>query len=91
MRSTSVSKPPLCPASPQPELLATHYFHVVITVPEELRDVLRSNQRDGYALLHECTRRKRTNVVPEDVIHRLASRFRDVGTQFGEDTKILIL
>src|SRR6516225_5047470 len=31
--------------------LATHYFHVVITVPEELRDVLRSNQRDGYALL----------------------------------------
>ena len=35
----------------QPELLATHYFHVVITVPEELRDVLRSNQRDGYALL----------------------------------------
>jgi hypothetical protein len=43
---------------------------IVITVPEELRDVMRSNQRDGYALLHECTRRKRTNVVPEDVIHR---------------------
>lgn len=35
----------------QAELLATHYFHVVITVPEELRGVLRSNQRDGYALL----------------------------------------
>jgi hypothetical protein len=38
----------------QDELLATHYFHVVITVPEELRDVLRSNQRDGYALLMEA-------------------------------------
>jgi hypothetical protein len=35
----------------QAELLATHYFHVVITVPEELRDVLRANQRDGYAVL----------------------------------------
>ena len=27
------------------------YFHVTITVPEELRDALRANQRDGYALL----------------------------------------
>src|SRR5208282_4331328 len=27
------------------------YFHVTITVPEELRPALRSNQRDGYSLL----------------------------------------
>jgi Putative transposase/Transposase zinc-binding domain len=33
------------------ETLPCHYFHVTITVPEELRDVLRANQRDGYALL----------------------------------------
>jgi hypothetical protein len=33
------------------EMLPTPYFHVTITVPEELRNVLRANQRDGYALL----------------------------------------
>ena len=33
------------------EMLPTRYFHVTVTVPEELRDVLRANQRDGYALL----------------------------------------
>jgi len=33
------------------ELLPCSYFHVTVTVPEELRDVLRANQRDGYALL----------------------------------------
>jgi hypothetical protein len=27
------------------------YFHITITVPKELRNVLRANQRDGYALL----------------------------------------
>jgi len=29
-------------------MLPCRYFHVTITVPEELRDVLRANQRDGY-------------------------------------------
>ena len=33
------------------EMLTCRYFHVTITVPEEVRDVLRANQRDGYALL----------------------------------------
>ena len=33
------------------EMLPTPYFHVTITVPEELRAVLRANQRDGYTLL----------------------------------------
>ena len=33
------------------EMLPCRYFHVTITVPEELRHVLRANQRDGYALL----------------------------------------
>jgi hypothetical protein len=33
------------------EMLPTPYFHVTITVPEELRAVLRANQHDGYALL----------------------------------------
>ena len=33
------------------EMLPCHYFHVTVTVPEELRSVLRANQRDGYALL----------------------------------------
>lgn len=33
------------------EMLPAPYFHVTVTVPEELREVLRTNQRDGYALL----------------------------------------
>ena len=33
------------------EMLPIPYFHITMTVPEELRDVLRANQRDGYALL----------------------------------------
>ena len=32
-------------------MLPCPYFHVTVTVPEELRDALRANQRDGYALL----------------------------------------
>ncbi len=32
-------------------MLPTHYFHITVTVPEELRAVLRANQRDGYAAL----------------------------------------
>jgi hypothetical protein len=38
-------------AARKAEVLPCPYFHVTITVPEELRDTLRANQRDGYALL----------------------------------------
>jgi Transposase zinc-binding domain/Putative transposase len=38
-------------AKRQAETLPVPYFHVTITVPAELRQLLRSNQRDGYALL----------------------------------------
>jgi len=38
-------------AARKAELLACPYFQVTVTVPEELRDVLRANQRDGYAAL----------------------------------------
>lgn len=33
------------------EMLDCPYFHVTVTVPEQLRQVLRTNQQDGYALL----------------------------------------
>ncbi len=36
------------------ELMPCPYFHVTVTVPAELRDVLRSNQRDGYAALMQA-------------------------------------
>ena len=42
-------------AARKAELLACPYFHVTVTVPEELRDVLRANQRDGYAALMRAT------------------------------------
>ncbi len=37
------------------EMLPAPYFHVTITVPEELRPALRSNQHDGYSLLIKAT------------------------------------
>src|ERR1700676_4615033 len=33
------------------EMLPVPYFHITITVPEQLREVLRANQRDGYGVL----------------------------------------
>ena len=42
-------------AARKAELLACPYFHVTVTVPAELRDVLRANQRDGYAALMKAT------------------------------------
>jgi hypothetical protein len=33
------------------EMLPTAYFHATITVPDELRQALRANQRDGYGAL----------------------------------------
>lgn len=36
------------------EMLPVPYFHITITVPEELRAVLRSNQQDGYAALMQA-------------------------------------
>ena len=38
-------------AARKAEVLPCPYFHVTITVPEELRDTLRANQKDGYSLL----------------------------------------
>jgi hypothetical protein len=33
------------------EMLPCDYYHVTVTVPQELRELLRANQRDGYAVL----------------------------------------
>jgi hypothetical protein len=33
------------------ELLPVPYFHVVVTIPEDLRDTMRRHQQDGYGLL----------------------------------------
>lgn len=38
----------------QAELLPVPYFHITITVPAELRAVLRTNQRDGYGVLMQA-------------------------------------
>jgi Putative transposase/Transposase zinc-binding domain len=37
------------------EMLPVPYFHITITVPAELREVLRANQRDGYGLLMQAS------------------------------------
>ena len=42
-------------AARKAELLECPYFHVTVTVPAELREMLRANQRDGYAALMKAT------------------------------------
>ena len=37
------------------EMLPVPHFHVTITVPAELREVLRAHQRDGYAVLMQAS------------------------------------
>jgi hypothetical protein len=37
------------------EMLPVPYFHVTVTVPAELREVLRANQRDGYGVLMQAS------------------------------------
>ncbi len=41
-------------AARRTELVPCPYFHVTVTVPAELREVLRANQRDGYAALMQA-------------------------------------
>jgi hypothetical protein len=36
-------------------MLPVPYFHITVTVPAELRAVLRAHQRDGYAVLMQAT------------------------------------
>src|SRR6202034_2315165 len=56
------------------EMLPTRYFHVTVTVPEQLRDTLRANQRDGYALLMKAA---------AEAIVELARDRRHVGATVG--------
>jgi hypothetical protein len=39
----------------QAEMLPVPYFHITVTVPAELRELLRAHQRDGYAVLMQAT------------------------------------
>src|SRR5271169_5155917 len=38
------------------EMLPVPHFHITVTVPAELREVLRANQRDGYGVLMQAKR-----------------------------------
>src|SRR5271168_3989831 len=39
----------------QAEMLPVPYFHITVTVPAELREVLRANQRNGYGVLMQAS------------------------------------
>ena len=39
----------------QAEILPVPYFHITITIPKELREIFRANQRDCYAILMKAT------------------------------------
>src|ERR1700686_2529778 len=63
-----------CLEARKAEMLPTGYFHVVVTVPQELRALLRANQRDGYGLLMKAA---------ADAIVELARDRRFVGATVG--------
>jgi len=56
------------------EMLPCDYFHVTVTVPSELRALMRANQRDGYGLLMKAS---------ADAIIELARDRRYVGGTVG--------
>lgn len=37
------------------EVIDTPYFHVVFTLPQQLRPLIYSNQKELYSLIHKCT------------------------------------
>lgn len=39
----------------QAEMLPVPYFHITVTLPAELHDLLRAHQRDGYAALMQAS------------------------------------
>lgn len=39
----------------QQEMLPAPYFHITATLPEELREIFRANQKEGYAILMKAT------------------------------------
>src|SRR5262245_3877465 len=47
-----------------------HYFHVTVTAPEELREALRANQRDGYALLMKAAAEAIIDIAPRSPLRR---------------------
>jgi hypothetical protein len=64
------------------EMLSCGYFHVTITVPKELRLMLRANQRDGYALLMKAQRiftqsQRPQNAIPDELFTAEKRQFHD--------------
>jgi transposase-like zinc-binding protein len=47
----------------QADMLPVPHFHITVTVPEKLREVLRANQRDGYGVLMQATAPPRSSNV----------------------------
>ncbi len=45
----------------QAEMLPVPYFHITVTVPAELRAVLRAHQRDGYGVLMQADAARSSN------------------------------
>jgi hypothetical protein len=56
------------------ELLPVRYFHVVFTLPQELRDIVRSNQRKLYAILIQAA---------SEMLRKLALDPKHVGGQLA--------
>ena len=65
------------------ELLPCPYFHVTITVPQELRDVLRANQRDGYAALMQAAALSIVELARDKRYVVSQTRLRHVGGTVG--------
>ncbi len=51
------------------QLPDTHYFHIVLTLPQELRDIVRSNQKLMYKTLFSCSARALKDVADYNGFH----------------------
>lgn len=54
----------------QAEPMPVPYFHITVTVPAELREVLRANQRDGYGVLMQASAAGDHRTCPRSALRR---------------------
>ena len=65
----------------QAEMLPVPYFHITVTVPADLREVLRAHQRDGYAVLMQAAAGAIIERSPQTTPRRKQSKRRFVSMQ----------
>lgn len=69
--STVVVATAIVPTVSRIKLLPTHYFLITITLPQGLRDLVRSHQKQSYGALFSCTNEALKKLALRYTVYRL--------------------